>query len=501
LERRRTTAAETALLEGLYERLPIVLAINAAVAIGTALVLGSIASGRTLAFWFAAMALSLGLRLADWFAYRRSGTPRDLARWRWRYTIGAGLTGLSWGMAGVLFYVPDVRAVQVFLPFVLSGMVGGSLMVLTGCMAAFIAFLVGTLVPYALRLASEGDLMHGVMAALLAFYMISLALLARQINASLMASVAFAAENERLIDALQLKQAQLQGTFDHINQGVAVFDRDGRLTAWNPRHGELHGYPEALYRAGTHVRAFLDHDLGRGALPPDPALILEPSAPARFEQAGAGDLVLAVERNAMPDGGFVTTSTDITPHKQAEARMRYLAQHDPLTQLPNRLLFHDRLQQAMAASRRHRRLLAVMLIDLDKFKAINDQQGHAVGDQVLQLVARRLRAGLRDSDTVARIGGDEFALILPELAEPAAALAIAHKALARLASPLTVAGHALALCGSLGIALYPNDGRTIEQLLQHADLAMYRAKAEGGGVRLFRPGAGSPAAIASARAS
>ena len=251
-----------------------------------------------------------------------------------------------------------------------------------------------------------GDFTHTIMAVLLMVYVIALTALARSTSQALASSISVMQENEQLIGQLRAKSSQLQATFDHINQGVAVFDHLSRLITWNPRHRELHGYPVHLYRPGTHIRQFLEQDLARldkisgGTL--DAKALKEPLAPASFDQSSADGRVLSVERSGMPGGGFVSTSTDITEHKRAEARMLHLAQHDPLTDLPNRLLFHDRLRHAMARSARSGSPLAVIVIDLDKFKDVNDREGHRVGDQVLKAVAKRLRMGLRDSDTVAR---------------------------------------------------------------------------------------------------
>lgn len=177
----------------------------------------------------------------------------------------------------------------------------------------------------------------------------------------------------------------------------------------------------------------------------------------------------------------LSNSIDITERKHAKVRMRHLAQHDSLTGLPNRLLFHDRLRHALARCRRDRTDLAVMLLDLDNLQQVNHALGHRVGDRILEEVALRLRAGLRESDTVARIGGDEFALILPVLPETEAAAVVARKILTRLEMPVEVEDRRVALRASLGLALFPHDGDQPEVLLQNADLAMYRAKAAGGG--------------------
>jgi diguanylate cyclase (GGDEF)-like protein/PAS domain S-box-containing protein len=483
--------ADALLLAGLFDRLPIVVALNLGVALGTMIVFAGRQSWLILGGWFLLMVLTLGLRLYSWRAFRRA--PADAARapvWARRFTLGAAATGAAWGLAGVLLYSPHSWQAQVFLPFIMAGMVGGSVTALTGHMPAYLAFSVCMLVPYALRLVAEADLPHLVMAGLVVLYLIGMGVLGRTVSASLVASVRLALENQDLVAALRDKSAQLEATFDHIHQGVAVFDRDGRLATWNPRHRELHGYPPDLYRRGAHFSGFLRHDLTRlGQSGPGGEDRLRRTvrhpAPARFEQPGAGHRILEVERSAMPGGGFVSTSTDITERKRAEARMLHLAQHDPLTGLPNRLLFQDRLRQAMARSRRDRTLLAVALVDLDRFKAVNDAFGHRIGDGVLKQVGARLRAALRESDTVARIGGDEFALILPDLPDADAANLIAEKVSAELDRPFGLDIRAWQPGASLGLALFPSDGESAEHLVQNADLAMYRAKAAGGGWQRF----------------
>ncbi len=477
--------AEAMLLAGLFARLPIVAGLNLAVALGTVLVFAGQQSSLLLGSWLLLMVLTLGLRLWTWRSFRRRpGAAATVPVWARRFTLGAAATGAAWGLAGVLLYAPRSWPAQIFLPFVMAGMVGGSVTALTGHMPAYIAFSVCTLVPYALRLLVEADPPHLVMASLVLLYLIGMGVLGRTVSASLVASVRLAVENQDLVTALRDKSAQLEATFEHVHQGVAVFDRDGRLVTWNPRHRELHGYPPEFYRRGMHISEFLRHDLASAG---DDRLrtVGRHPAPARFEQPGADHRILEVERSAMPGGGFVSTSTDVTERKRTEARMLHLAQHDSLTGLPNRLLFQDRLRQAMARCRRDHSLLAVVLVDLDKFKSVNDAFGHRVGDGVLKQAGERLRAALRESDTVARIGGDEFALILPDLPDAEAANLIAEKISGQLDRPFGLDARAWRPGASIGIALFPSDGDTAEQLLQNADLAMYRAKAAGGGWQRF----------------
>ena len=172
---------------------------------------------------------------------------------------------------------------------------------------------------------------------------------------------------------------------------------------------------------------------------------------------------------------------DLSPRKQAEERIRYMADHDALTGLPNRTLLQDRLKQAVAHAARSDSRVAVLFIDLDYFKHINDSLGHQVGDCLLCMVAERLQHCVREGDTVARLGGDEFVLTLPQLSDSTDAAVVAQKALTALAAPFLCEGHDLHVGGSIGISLYPEDGHDVETLMRTADTAMYHAKEKGRG--------------------
>lgn len=158
---------------------------------------------------------------------------------------------------------------------------------------------------------------------------------------------------------------------------------------------------------------------------------------------------------------------------------KYTAMHDALTGLPSRLLFMERLQHALVQAQRHGRRLAVMFIDLDRFKLINDNLGHEAGDMMLQEVSRRLKVRLREGDTVARLGGDEFVMLLEEIASPEDTLSIAQKLVSELAEPLLIAGQHVSVTASIGVSTYPEDSMDAATLLRHADTAMYDAKAKG----------------------
>jgi len=183
--------------------------------------------------------------------------------------------------------------------------------------------------------------------------------------------------------------------------------------------------------------------------------------------------------------GILGVYQDVSSRKQAEEKLQYMATHDLLTNLPNRFLFNDRLEQAVAKAKRGDRRFAVLFLDLDGFKEVNDRFGHQKGDGVLQQVAERLKECLRESDTLARLGGDEFSLILEDVQDNRSAAAVPQKLLAALAAPFYVDENEITITASIGISLYPDDGDATELLLKQADAAMYRAKELGGNNFIF----------------
>lgn len=186
---------------------------------------------------------------------------------------------------------------------------------------------------------------------------------------------------------------------------------------------------------------------------------------------------------------YVAAFSDITVRKANEENIRHQAQYDALTDLPNRVLLFDRLQQALAQAKREQSRLALMYVDLDKFKQINDSLGHAIGDEVLQRVADRMQACVREVDTVARIGGDEFVVLLPVIENEEDALIVAEKIRHLLNQPFDIAGQHLEISSSIGIAIYPDHGTTEDEITANADIAMYLAKEAGRDtVKMYTPG-------------
>jgi diguanylate cyclase (GGDEF)-like protein/PAS domain S-box-containing protein len=290
-------------------------------------------------------------------------------------------------------------------------------------------------------------------------------------------------------DAMRLAAERAQATLDSIGDAVLSTDRAGNVTYLNPVAERMCGWstPEACGKPLQEVMRIISADTREPVRDPLEMAMRQDA----FVGLGANCLLirrdgqeLPIEDTAAPihdrDGrvtGAVIIFRDVGQALALTLRMSHLAQHDALTGLPNRLLLNDRLDRAVAAARRHGKSLAVLFMDLDDFKGINDRLGHAAGDEVLQSVASRLVSSVRDSDTVSRQGGDEFVVLLAEVACVEDAAFHADKLVAAIAAPHRIDGRDLHIAASVGIGVYPADGNDAEKLLRSADLDLLRVKA------------------------
>ncbi|MDA8094982.1 MAG: PAS domain S-box protein [Betaproteobacteria bacterium] len=284
------------------------------------------------------------------------------------------------------------------------------------------------------------------------------------------------------------KLRQAATVFDNTNDGIIIADGTGHITAVNRAFSDITGFAaeEVLARSprllssGHHDEAFYR----------EMWTVLQTTGQWRgeiWDRRKDGTVFPAWESiSAVRDAGgqlthYVAVFSDISVIKDAEAKLTALVHHDALTGLPNRLLFNARLEQAMSRADRHQQKVALMFIDLDRFKLINDAMGHAAGDALLQTIAARLRACVRKEDTVARLGGDEFTVIVEEIRDGEDAASLADKIILAAAEPLTLDDREITTSASIGIGLYPEDARDAEGLIRAADAAMYRAKERGRG--------------------
>ena len=274
--------------------------------------------------------------------------------------------------------------------------------------------------------------------------------------------------------------------FEHMREGVMIADSRNRIVQVNRAFERITGYTaaEAIGQSPNLLKS--------GHQPPSFYRQFYQSLQDTGEWLGEiwnrrkdGSIYpqwLSVRAIYNPDGSvckYVSVFADITETKDSERKLWQLAHHDALSNLPNRLLLGVRLEHAVQRAHRSNRRLAVLFIDLDRFKDINDSLGHQAGDELLQQVAARLRAAVHEDDTVARLGGDEFVVLLEAVPDANAVRRIAERIVDRLTEPFTVRGRPLFVTASVGVSLYPDDATEAEALLQHADAAMYRAKASG----------------------
>jgi diguanylate cyclase (GGDEF)-like protein/PAS domain S-box-containing protein len=268
--------------------------------------------------------------------------------------------------------------------------------------------------------------------------------------------------------------------FERNLAGVFRTTLDGRVLECNEALARTFGYDAPAELLAQPAEAVYEHPEERHRLM---SRVREQGTLSNVEvrmRRRDGTPIWVLENITLLEGDILEgTIIDITDRKTAQEQMEYQAYHDVLTGLPNRLLFRDRIGVALAHAKRHRSAAAVMFLDLDQFKIVNDSLGHTIGDALLQAVAARLVASVRGHDTVARMGGDEFTVLLSDVVDSTNAATVAQKILEAVSYPMVVDGHELFVTTSIGIALYPGDGTDAETLLKNADRAMYHAKEQG----------------------
>ncbi len=466
--------------------------------------------------WFLSITAITLARILGTLAYRRdSRRSQDARMWCRMFLVGATLSGIAWGCAGIWLLPLSEFGPQVIVILMLAGIVAAGVPFLSAVPDAVYLFSLPALAPMAIRfLLQPGDI-YFTLGVITLIYFVAMVSIGRRINAQLMTSLELRHENSGLVEhltdakqkaesintelvaeigerkrvernlaaSLSLVQATLESTAD----GILVVDSFGRIVSFNQKFLTMWRMPERVAASG-HDKALLAQVVEQLK---DPEAFM-----ARVRQVYATpalesfDLLefkdgRVFERFSMPQRiggqivGRVWSFRDVTDRRKAEMDLHFAANHDHLTGLPNRAAFADRLHTAVLRARRHSRQLAVVFIDLDRFKTINETLGHTAGDRLLTVVAARLSASLREIDCVARLGGDEFVLLLEDLAAEKPLGRIAQKILETLAQPYDIDGHECHVTASIGISTFPGDGDDAQTLLKNADVAMYRAKEQG----------------------
>jgi len=307
-------------------------------------------------------------------------------------------------------------------------------------------------------------------------------------------------ELRQMIDRLHESESRFRSVVSVMAEGLMVCADDGSLIFANPAAEEI------LAKAQTRLQGEAADEWGGEKLREDGSAFPQEERPwlvAMREGRDVRGVVMGLRSSdgslrwilinasplasseATPRTAAVVTFTDITERKAAQQRVEFLAHHDALTELPNRILLRDRVEQAMAAAKRTHSRLALMFLDLDRFKTINDSLGHPTGDKLLRAIVERLRSCVRQSDTISRQGGDEFIILLRDARDGDAVSRLADKIHRRMSEPFLIDTHALSTSFSIGIAMFPDDGDNFDDLTQKADTAMYHAKQAGRSAHRF----------------
>ena len=294
-------------------------------------------------------------------------------------------------------------------------------------------------------------------------------------------------ERLRATQELEREQSErLEVALGDMSQGLCMFGADARLIVTNQRFRALFQLPPTAALSGQSMAELLkaspvfpqQAEFGHDPVRSELLELAARRTPGAVTTELPNGRIINVTHEPMPGDGYVDTFTDVTEQRLAEVRIAHMAMHDPLTDLPNRLLFRQRLEDALHKVSRGERC-AVLCLDLDQFKDVNDTLGHPVGDALLKAVTERLRHLVRQSDTFARLGGDEFAIVQSSVDHPRASTSLAERLLHDLGQPFDVAGHHMVIGTSIGIAIAPDDGADPDTLLRSADIALYQAKSDG----------------------
>ena len=297
-------------------------------------------------------------------------------------------------------------------------------------------------------------------------------------------------------ESLRIRNLQFDTAINNMSQGLCFFDAAHRLIVCNDRYVDMYDLPRDRVGPGTPLTEIVDMRFEVDSFPEmsreeylhwrnKVAISAEPTDSIVELKNGR---TFKIRHRPMPDGGWVATHEDITEQRQSEVKIEYMAHHDALTDLANRVLLNERLEHALGRRIHREEMVAVHHLDLDQFKAVNDTFGHPAGDKLLKIVADRLRGLVRETDTIARMGGDEFVVVQAPIKDPAEATSLAQHIIGLMSEPFDLDGHQAVIGASIGIAVGPSDGLRPDKLLRNADLALYRAKGDGRGTfRFFEP--------------
>ncbi|HXW24349.1 MAG TPA: EAL domain-containing protein, partial [Xanthobacteraceae bacterium] len=467
--------------------------------IGTIFVAGSILviywkTGQALLFGVAvAIVLVAGVRGLVMRAYARARPAikdNEVARrWERRYVAGAAT---SVGLLGICCYVAFAATSDAFAQLVSFSMTIAYVVGIFGRNFGSARFVVVQIlcawVPMTAALLLHGTPYHWIFAALLIPFFLGVKFIAERLRHTLLDTVVASRD-------MSLLANRFDTALNNMPHGLCMFDAERRIVVANHKLSELLGLPADRELKGSSPRQLIASVVDAGLISRANAERAVGDLDARLAGGGKDDVIVELQNGRtleltvqpMESGGMVLLVEDITERKAAEARINHLARFDALTGLPNRTILRNCMDEALAGCRPDR-MCAIHFIDLDQFKQVNDTLGHSRGDLLLVAVAERLRTAVRDSDVIARFGGDEFVVLQSSVKSPEEASALATRILRALRGTYELDGHVVMVSASSGISIAPRNGTDADRLLRNADMALYRAKSERRGTwRWFEP--------------
>jgi diguanylate cyclase (GGDEF)-like protein len=419
-----------------------------------------------------------------------------------RAIVAAVAIALPWGMLPVLYLGRVPQHDELILITICAGMAAGGGVLLAPLYPAALAYISVILVPVIVTCIAQawsGYALLGMLTISYYFFLIIVIAVASHLSIERTQAVQNLAHSSQLLkerDALISEQnLWFETAINNMTQGLCLFDGGERLIVCNQRYLELYGLDRDRLRPGVTLRDILEMRFAAGT---GPTMTADKYLAWRRESALSGTAtetmhairsgrIFAVRYRPMTGGGWVATTDDITDQhrlrqqlEENHKRIAHMAAHDALTGLPNRSQFRERLDCAVENGRCCGNLVAILMLDLNRFKQVNDTFGHPMGDQLLAAVASRLQGGIRTGETAARLGGDEFAVIIPTLDSVADAELLAQRLLDIIASPYDLSAQRVEIGTSIGIAVAQGVHVDAELLIKNADVALYAAKASGG---------------------
>ncbi|MGD8588895.1 MAG: EAL domain-containing protein [Chromatiales bacterium] len=414
------------------------------------------------------------------------------------FLIGTLLAGILWGVGAWILYPQGQEVHQAFQGVLFAGLAAGAVTSLSASRLAVISFLVLSVIPLVIRFLSEDSEIFRVLGVLIVLFILVSGVGVYRINSNILQNIRLRLEANARESALQQSEHKYRSLMEHSPLSIQEVSPEGKILRVNSAWEQLWGVP---FSALENYNMLQDKELVKQGIMPLIQRVFAGEAmeiPAyEYNKGNDPELLgqsgqLWVRTFLYPllcEGGkvreIVLIQEDVSERKKQEEHILYQAHFDTLTDLPNRFLVLDRLSQLINDACRYQEKVAILFLDLDDFKKVNDTLGHETGDKLLQEAALRLKGGVRQGDTVGRLGGDEFIVLLGGIADAVDARPVAESLLAHFRDPFRVDQRELILTASIGIAIYPGDGDSPSELLRNADSAMYHSKDQGRNTYFF----------------